>query len=156
EVQQALEDCEPVLVLDNLDELRDVVVAGGAVALPDVDVDEDEPSVILYTSGTSGRAKGATHSHRNVIALVQAQQLLIGQRLPPGVVLPPARILTSNPIFHVSGLHNGVVAGMGVGSATIWQPGRFDAGKTLHLLERERCTSWSTMPTTLWRAVHHP
>jgi long-chain acyl-CoA synthetase len=38
----------------------------------------------------------------------------------------------------------------------VWQPGRYDAAKTLHLLEKERCTSWSTMPTTLWRAVHHP
>jgi long-chain acyl-CoA synthetase len=126
------------------------------VALPDVPIDEDDPAVILYTSGTSGRAKGATHSHRNVIGLVQTQQHLISQRLPPGVTLPPARILNSTPLFHVAGLHNGVIAGMGVGSATIWQPGRFDAEQTLRLLERERCTSWSTMPTTLWRGLHHP
>jgi long-chain acyl-CoA synthetase len=91
-----------------------------------------------------------------VIGLVQAQQHLINQRLPAGVTLPPARILNSTPLFHVAGLHNGVVAGMGVGSATIWQPGRFDAEQTLRLLESERCTSWSTMPTTLWRGLHHP
>lgn len=155
EVEQALDDCEPGLVIDDM---RPVAAAmqGAAVSLPDVAIDEDDPAVILYTSGTSGRAKGATHSHRNVIGLVQTQQHLISQRLPPGLVLPPARILNSTPLFHVAGLHNGVIAGMGVGSATIWQPGRFDAEQTLRLLERERCTSWSTMPTTLWRGLHHP
>jgi acyl-CoA synthetase (AMP-forming)/AMP-acid ligase II len=131
-------------------------MAGPDVPLPDVDVDEDDPAVILYTSGTPGRAKGATHSHRNIICLVQAQEHLHVSRIPPGVTLPPGRILTSTPLFHVSGLHNGVVASLAAGSTTVWQPGRFDPVASLGLIERERCTSWSTMPTTLWRAVHHP
>jgi len=155
EVARALADCEPAFVLDEMHEVA-ALIEGEATPLPDVVIDEDDPAVILYTSGTTGRAKGATHSHRNVIGLVQTQQHLISQRLPPGVTLPPARILHSTPLFHVAGLHNGVIAGMGVGSATIWQPGRFDAGKTVRLLESERCTSWSTMPTTLWRVLHHP
>ena len=155
EVEQALADCEPRLVVDDMTAVT-AAMTGAATTLPDVDIDEDDPAVILYTSGTSGRAKGATHSHRNVVGLVQAQQHLIDQRLPAGVTLPPARMLHSTPIFHVSGLHNGVIAAMGVGSAVIWQPGRFDAEQTLRLLERERCTSWSTMPTTLWRGLHHP
>jgi acyl-CoA synthetase (AMP-forming)/AMP-acid ligase II len=155
EVERALADCEPTLVLDDMTEVA-TAMAGPAAPLPDTPIDEDDPAVILYTSGTSGTPKGAVHSHRNVIGLVQAQQHLINQRLPAGVTLPPARILNSTPLFHVAGLHNGVVAGMGVGSATIWQPGRFDAEQTLRLLESERCTSWSTMPTTLWRGLHHP
>ena len=155
EVRQALADCEPALVIDDMSAVT-ARMAGPATALPDVAIDEDDPAVILYTSGTSGRPKGAVHSHRNIVGLVQTQQHLINQRLPAGLVLPPARILNSTPLFHVAGLHNGVIAGMGVGSATIWQPGRFDAEKTLRLLEAERCTSWSTMPTTLWRALHHP
>ena len=155
EIERALADCEPTLVIDDMTEIARAT-RSGPVALPDVEIDEDDPAVILFTSGTSGRAKGATHSHRNIVGLVQTQQHLINQRLPVGVVLPPARILNSTPLFHVAGLHNGVIAGMGVGSATIWHPGRFDAEQTLRLLERERCTSWSTMPTTLWRALHHP
>jgi acyl-CoA synthetase (AMP-forming)/AMP-acid ligase II len=155
EVERALADCEPTLVLDDMTEVA-TAMAGPAAPLPDTPIDEDDPAVILYTSGTSGTPKGAVHSHRNVIGLVQAQQHHINQRLPAGVTLPPARILNSTPLFHVAGLHNGVVAGMGVGSATIWQPGRFDAEQTLRLLESERCTSWSTMPTTLWRGLHHP
>jgi acyl-CoA synthetase (AMP-forming)/AMP-acid ligase II len=156
ELALAMADCEPALVIDDMAEIAALVRDGASVPLPDEPIDEDDPAVILYTSGTTGRAKGATHSHRNVVCLVQAQQHLINQRLPVGVQLPPARILNSTPLFHVAGLHNGVIAGVGVGSATIWQPGRFDAEQTLRLLESERCTSWSTMPTTLWRALHHP
>ena len=160
EIAFAIADCEPTVFLDDLSVVSPLLT-GPAVDFPVVPVDEDEPAVVLYTSGTSGRAKGATHSHRNVIALVQSQLHLMAQRIPSGQsgqqsTLPPPRILSSVPLFHVSGLHNGVVAGAGLGSTTIWQPGRFDAAETLRLLEHERCTSWSTMPTTLWRVLHHP
>lgn len=155
ELEFALGDCEPTLLLDDLSVITPLL-SGDAVPLPDVDIDEDDPAVILYTSGTTGRAKGATHSHRNVVCLVQAQQHVIDQRVPPGVSLPPARVLNGTPLFHVSGLHNGVVAGLGSGATTVWQPGRFDPEATLRLIERERCTSWTTVPTQVWRTVHHP
>jgi acyl-CoA synthetase (AMP-forming)/AMP-acid ligase II len=75
-------------------------------------------------------------------------------RVPSGFDLPPSRILSSNPLFHVSGLHSGVVACLASGGTTIWQGGRFDPAATLAIIEREKCTSWTTMPTTLWRVLH--
>ena len=155
EVRYAIEDCDPSLVVDDMSRLA-AVIEGPRAVLPDIAVDEDDPAVILYTSGTTGRSKGATHSHRNLICLAQAQQALAASRLPPGVVPPPARVLTSTPLFHVSGLHSGVVAGLASGGTTIWPSGRFDPVTTLATIERERCTSWTTMPTTLWRVVHEP
>jgi long-chain acyl-CoA synthetase len=156
ELAYGIADCDPKVVVDDMS-LITPLLAGEPLPLPDAaPLDEDDPAVILYTSGTTGRAKGATHSHRNVLCLVQAQQHLAASRLPPGVTLPPGRVLNSTPLFHVSGLHSGVVAGLASGSTTVWQPGRFDPAATLALIEAERCTSWTTMPTTLWRVVHHP
>jgi long-chain acyl-CoA synthetase len=155
EVADVIADCEPILVIDDMGAIAPLL-SGEPVAMPEVAIDTDDPAVILYTSGTTGRAKGATHSHRNLICLVQAQQQLAASRMPPGIALPPARVLTSTPLFHVSGLHSGVVAGLGSGGATIWQSGRFDPMATLATIARERCTSWTTMPTTLWRVVHEP
>jgi long-chain acyl-CoA synthetase len=155
ELAYGIADCDPKVVVDDMSVITPLLT-GSTVALPDVAVDEDDPAVILYTSGTTGRAKGATHSHRNVLCLVQAQRHLAASRLPPGVTMPPGRILNSTPLFHVSGLHSGVVAGLAAGATTVWQPGRFDPVATLALIEAERCTAWTTMPTTLWRVVHHP
>ena len=147
ELRYGIDDCEPKVVVDDMSVVTPLLsgepVPLPEVPLPDVAIDEDDPAVILYTSGTTGRAKGATHSHRNVVGLVQAQQHLAASRLPLGMTLPPARILNSTPLFHVSGLHSGVVAGLAAGSTTVWQPGRFDPAATLKLIEQERCTTWT-------------
>jgi long-chain acyl-CoA synthetase len=167
ELAFGIADSDPKLVVDDMSVIRPLTdplcpplarTSGGhnPGGWPGAAIDEDDPAVIVYTSGTTGRAKGATHSHRNLVGLVQAQQAVAASRVPPGVVLPPARILATTPLFHVAGLHSGVVAALGAGSTVIWQPGRFDPDETLATIERERVTSWTSVPTTVWRVVHHP
>ncbi|HEX3897600.1 MAG TPA: class I adenylate-forming enzyme family protein, partial [Mycobacteriales bacterium] len=109
ELDYAITDCGPKLVVDDMAAIA-AAIAGPAVERPTVDLDEDDPALILYTSGTTGRPKGAVHSHRNLNCLVQAQQAIIAARVPAGMTLPPSRALTSTPLFHVSGLHSGVIA----------------------------------------------
>lgn len=162
EIAYAVAHCEPTLLLDEAGlravarPLSEAQRPSPQPELPDVRIDEDDPAVILYTSGTSGRPKGAVHSHRNLVCLTQAQQHLAASRLPAGFIPPPSRVLTSTPLFHVSGLHSGVVAMLAAGGTTIWQPGRFDPVATMATIDRERATSWTTMPTTLWRVVTSP
>jgi acyl-CoA synthetase (AMP-forming)/AMP-acid ligase II len=155
ELDYAITDCAPKLLVDDMAPIA-AAIAGSAVERPAVALDEDDPALILYTSGTTGRPKGAVHSHRNLNCLVQAQQAIIAARVPAGFTLPPSRALTSTPLFHVSGLHSGVIACLGAGNTTVWQDGKFDPISTLKVIERERCTTWTTMPTTLWRVVHEP
>src|SRR4051812_31042476 len=156
ELDHGVADCDPKVLVDDMSVIRALVSTEEAVALSDVEVKEDDPAVIIYTSGTTGRAKGATHSHRNLLGLVQAQKAVAASRIPAGVTLPPSRILSTTPLFHVAGLHSGVVAALGAGSTVIWQPGRFDPDATLATIARERVTSWTSVPTTVWRVIHHP
>jgi acyl-CoA synthetase (AMP-forming)/AMP-acid ligase II len=125
--------------------------------LPATPIDEDDPAIILYTSGTTGRPKGAVHTHRNVIALV-GLGFFNGARVRALFPPPPnaPSILVTSPLFHVSGLHNAAIACLAGGAKTVWLAGRFDAHIAFRLIEKERVTSWAYTATLLHRAVHHP
>jgi acyl-CoA synthetase (AMP-forming)/AMP-acid ligase II len=97
------------------------------------------------------------HSHRNILAQLQVQASLAtggtGWSRRSG---PPARIFSTSPFFHVSGLHGGAVARLASGATFVGYEGRFDAVTVMETIERERCTAWSAVPTVVWRVVHHP
>jgi long-chain acyl-CoA synthetase len=131
-------------------------------AMPTEPIDEDDPFVILYTSGTTGRSKGCITTHRGTVAQVLgilfsgvAGALLGGANPLPSDGGQPAALLTS-PLFHVGGLHSAVCAGLTVGAKLVFLPGRFDAEEVLRLIERERISTWGAIPTMLHRVVHHP
>jgi len=138
----------------------DACVHAAETSLPDTPIDEDDPACILYTSGTTGRPKGAVGSHRSIVGLT-ALQFFHGLRVamssppPETTSLPPCQLVT-NPLFHVSGLYTGAVAMLAAGVKTVWPKGRFDTERILGLIESEKVTSWSPMGTMAYRVVTYP
>ena len=128
-------------------------------ALPDVPIAEDDPAVILYTSGTTGRPKGAVNTHRNIIAALGlsffhgARMAMLNPADPDA--LPACQLVTS-PLFHVSGLHMTAVAYLVGGVRSIWTVGKFDPETIMRLIERDQITHWSYTATMLHRVVTHP
>jgi acyl-CoA synthetase (AMP-forming)/AMP-acid ligase II len=119
---------------------------------------EDDPAVILFTSGTSGRPKGAVHSHRNLTSVVEYHRLNDAISRELGAPGDPAdgRYLLGLPLFHIAGLHNLVVPRLATGAAIVIYEGAFDVDRALRLIEKERVTSWAVVPTMASRLVRHP
>jgi acyl-CoA synthetase (AMP-forming)/AMP-acid ligase II len=130
--------------------------------LPQADITEDSPAVILFTSGTTGRAKGATLSHRNIINFAQSTLLLAAVANPAAAdpaLAPPAQGATilASPMFHVSGLLGVLMSGSALRTTLVFPPpGAWDPAGYLRLTERHRVTSWSGVPTQYWRLLRHP
>lgn len=138
--------------------------------LPDDEPLEDDAAVIFYTSGTTGRPKGAISTHRNMIANLQntvfiltagqmeaaARAVEAGEEAAtPTSGAQPVALFTS-PLFHVSGCHSTLVVGMMAGMRLVMPEGRFDPVRAFELIQDEGVMIWATVPTMIWRACEHP
>ena len=117
-------------------------------------VAEDDPAIIMFTSGTTGRPKGAVVSHRGLIGFVQCQQVNVYEKIKQasavmGVDIPmPSTakvVLATSPLFHVSGLHAGILLQGSEGATLVYRHGRFDPHQVLALMEQEGVTNWGAM-----------
>ena len=124
-----------------------------------------DPCAILFTSGTTGRVKGAVLSHRSLITGLLGTQLtgmmvLHNMAREYGLTVeailekaPQQASLLVNPLFHVSGLGSGFLAPMLSGAKIIIMR-RWNAEEAVRLVAEEKVTTLSTVPTMLWDMVH--
>src|SRR4051812_44438766 len=113
-----------------------------------VETDEDDTAVILYTSGTTGRPKGAELRHRNMRDNAQ-----LGEKQFGASAERPDTFLLVLPLFHSFGqtvVQNGSAA---YGGTVVMQP-RFEAGAALQLMESEGITFFAGVPTMYWGLLH--
>ncbi|NHC21685.1 AMP-binding protein [Nocardioides sp. IC4_145] len=116
----------------------------GDVTTADVDavaesVSPDDVADILFTSGTTGRSKGAMSAHRQTVGVARAWGEL-------GGVTAEDRYLAVNPFFHSFGYKVGIVTGLVTG-ATLYPLATFDLDTTMRLVEEERITVLPGAPT---------
>ncbi|MFI9025227.1 class I adenylate-forming enzyme family protein [Streptomyces sp. NPDC053560] len=169
ELQYCLSDAEPALVisdastaavaeeaLSGMDSLpwilsgdpADATIERLAAGLPDgpldVRVSEQDTSVMLYTSGTTGRPKGVPRTHRAEHHAAVAHLLQSGQS-------PFDVTLGVMPLFHTMGLRTLIATLVGAGT---WTPQvRFDADETLALITEEHISCLYLVPTIYWSLV---
>ncbi|HEY1968573.1 MAG TPA: class I adenylate-forming enzyme family protein [Pseudonocardia sp.] len=117
---------------------------------------EDDPAVIIFTAGTTGKPKPVVLAHRSIIANLH-NLLVMSGRLPQQMdhSRPPAVSLQSGPLFHIGGLQSLLLALLG-GNTLVFLEGRFDPGQVLDVIERERVTWWGAVPTMASRVLEHP
>ena len=110
---------------------------------------DDDTAVILYTSGTTGRPKGAELTHHNLArnASVTAETLV---QLGPDDV-----VMGCLPLFHVFGQTCGLNAAIATG-ATLTLLARFDPKAALEVIQRDRVTVFEGVPTMYGAILHLP
>ncbi len=113
-----------------------------------VDRDADDTAVILYTSGTTGKPKGAELTHANLTINADVSKALF--TLDHDDV-----VLGALPLFHAFGQTCGLNAAFGAGASLALIP-RFDAGKVLATIERDGGTVFEGVPTMFAALLHHP
>lgn len=127
-----------------VDELLSAQAAGAAPQLGR----PASPVLLVYTSGTTGRAKGAVHTQANLLANMEIASAV--QEMTPRDV-----IATMLPLFHVGGLCIQTLPALHVGASVILHS-RFAAGAALDCFERQRPTLTLQVPATMKALLEHP
>lgn len=150
----------------DMDEHPELFADDADATWPDVEIDEDDAALILFTSGTTGRSKGALVSHRGLVGFVDGtthhalEKKTIALRSmgidPDSLPVPHDINLNTSPLFHVSGLLAGILLNMRSGTTIVFREGRFDAGDVLRLIQQERVTAWSAIGSMAPRVLAHP
>ncbi|MGA6205853.1 long-chain-fatty-acid--CoA ligase [Nocardia testacea] len=109
-------------------------------------VDERDPAYIMYTSGTTGRPKGAVLTHDNL--LLHAFSVALHQ----GVSGDDRVALNGAPLFHIAGLSSYLMCLLPGGTFVITPSGGFDPAASVELLARERVSSCFFVPAQ-WQAI---
>ena len=123
-------------------------LAGFAPAADWADAADEDDAVILYTSGTTGRPKGAELTHGGLARNASlTSRTLIGSGSDDVM-------MGCLPLFHVFGLTCGLNGTM-VGGGTLTLLPRFDPGKALQIIERDRVTIFEGVPTMYGAMLHH-
>ena len=129
------------------------------IALPDASLAPDDLATIFYTSGTTGRPKGAAGTHRNILTNYvntgfRAARAAVrrGGEVPGAPSTAPRRMLMPMPFFHVTGFHSTLMPALANG-ATIHLMYKWDVAKALELIARERINGLNLVPTLAWQLV---
>ena len=112
------------------------------------DIQPEQLSALVYTSGTTGRPKGVMHSHANDVAIAQncTMEYGLSQR---------DTALHIAPLYHVGGMQAYFIPHLMVGGTNVVH-GRYDALRTLEAIQAERVTTLFAVPTQIQEMLFHP
>jgi long-chain acyl-CoA synthetase len=158
---------EPVTIPDGIDRYDDAMTEArrndGSGELPPAEIEPEDDATIFYTSGTTGKPKGALGTQRNIctnlfsLGFINArgQRMASDEQLESMSTGTPNAVLLSVPLFHATGCHSVLVANTASGGKLVMMR-RWNPERALELIERERVTIFGGVPTMAWQVLNSP
>jgi long-chain acyl-CoA synthetase len=134
-----------------------------AASPPDITIDPEDDATIFYTSGTTGRPKGAVGTHRNICTNLMSL-FFINTRGATRFGRPAlettgdrtqAAFLLSVPLFHATGCHSVMVSNLAAGGKIVMMH-HFDPERALELIEREKIGTFGGVPAMVMQVLDSP
>ncbi len=143
---------------DGAERWEDAVALGAP--MPEVAIDPHADATILYTSGTTGRPKGAVSTHHAVLSALLAfgaQAAVRSQLMPESEEQRrwPTSFVLAVPLFHVTGCIAVMLSCFAAGCKLVMMY-KWDPERALELIERERITNFVGVPTMSWDLLESP
>jgi steroid-24-oyl-CoA synthetase len=131
--------------------------------LPHVDIDPEDDATIFYTSGTTGKPKGALGTHRNILTnlislgIAPTRAFLRRGEVPPAPDpdAPKRAFLLSVPFFHATGCHSILVPNLAAGGKIVMMY-KWDPEEALRLIEKEKIAAFGGVPAMVWQVLESP
>ena len=131
---------------------------------PDVEVTRDDHATIYYTSGSTGKPKGVLSSQRGVISsmfswacvstIFSERERRLGNDSTP-LASSESSILLCVPLFHATGSHVAFLLSILVGRKVVMMK-KWDAGDAIKLIDQEKISDITGVPTQTWELLNHP
>jgi acyl-CoA synthetase (AMP-forming)/AMP-acid ligase II len=133
---------------------------------PDIDISNNDNATLFYTSGSTGFPKGVLSSNRNVLATLfswtcyssirgQMSDSAGGLGENADGTVKEISVLHCVPLFHVTGSHSSFLISILVGRKIVMMK-KWDATEALKLIEQEKITNVTGVPTQSWEILSHP
>jgi long-chain acyl-CoA synthetase len=142
----------------------DVFIKNQDTTFPEIEIGRNDHATIYYTSGSTGKPKGVLSSQKAVLATMfswacfsTVMNAVEAQTNPDAaaIVSPESVILHCVPLFHVTGSHAGLLMSVLVGRKIVMMK-KWDSGLALKLIEEEKVTDITGVPTQTWELLNHP
>src|SRR5215471_6380322 len=140
------------LRLTNAVAFSSALAAGAELDLKPVSLAGDDLLFLQYTGGTTGLSKGASLSHRNLVANTEQFKAFLGDALRPGEDV----VVTALPLYHIFALMLNFIAYYSIGAENWLVPNARDIDSLVETLRQSRCTAFTGVNTLFGALVMHP